>query len=99
MHGSGESQRSVKQFFYFANTLFIDQEQDNVIIGFNYDIVMGDDDLLTQDCDFTNACFDPWTGFAICDTGPPVSGPPSTEDGPVAIDDNVTMKADDPSAA
>ena len=46
MHDSGESQRSMKQFFYFANTLFIDQEQDNVIIGFNYDIVMGDDDLI-----------------------------------------------------
>ena len=51
MHGlpSEKSEGRLKQLLDFADPAFVDQKQDDMIIGFNDDIIMGDDDVATSD--------------------------------------------------
>ena len=51
MHGlpSEKSEGRLKQLLDFADPAFINQKQDDMIIGFNDDIIMGDDNVATSD--------------------------------------------------
>ena len=46
---SGETEWSVEQFFDFSNSLFVDQEHDDMIAGLDHDIIVGNDHVVAPD--------------------------------------------------